>query len=197
MNYFGMVKIGITGSNNTGKSTLGYAITHALRSKGVRAELAQESVRDCPIGTKGQLTVEAQIWILGMQMQREQVLAHHEDVIICDKTSIDTFCYGQWAYKLNPSESNKNKLYVLEYLALHYAKTYDRLFLMPVSDEIHYRVWQEGVDHRREIDVLIREVLGKNNIPFTELKAPLNERPQELLSILYGENLIPGVKVAD
>lgn len=165
-----MVKIGITGSNNTGKTTLAYKLTTALMEQGHKADCAHESVRYCPIGTKGKTLVESQIWIFAEQMQIDEVIGTHKDIIVCDKTAIDTLAYGIWAFEQNPSDKQRNRLVALEYMASKYAETYDKLFLLPVLKNIHYHKWVEGVDHRKRIDELVRKVLKDFKLEYTEIK---------------------------
>jgi nicotinamide riboside kinase len=184
------LKIGITGSNNTGKTTLSYELAATLRKNGNKADVAHESVKYCPQGVKDKTDIGSQVWIFGRQMQIEEVIAANEDIIICDKTAIDTYCYGKWAYLRNPTDDNHDKLYTLDKLTTYYSKTYDYLFLVPVNPEIHFNQWIKGVNHRDEIDNLIRERLKERKIGYIELKSPMKDRYSEILRILVKDKKI-------
>jgi len=184
------IKIGITGSNNTGKTTAAYDIVAKLRKRGNKADVAHESVRYCPKGVKERTDIGSQLWIFGRQMQIEEVMAAHEDITICDKTSIDTYCYGKWAYLKNPTPDNYTRLYLLDKLTLDYSKTYDYIFLLPIDKKIKYHQWIEGIDQRKEIDILIRNRLKEAKIKYIEIKAPLKDISSEILSILLKDKNI-------
>lgn len=165
------IKIGITGSNNTGKTSLAYALYLALKLGEYEAEIAHESVRECPIGAKQDTTPDSQLWILARQMQIETTHAHHDDFVISDKTPIDTLCYGIWGFRRmrNPPSDTEEKLRILRAFTEAYLPTYDYMFLLPVVPSIELKVWHPGVDHRAEIDKLIREIVMGLKVPVIEV----------------------------
>lgn len=177
-----MIKIGITGSNNTGKTTLAYKLATLFRVNSRRAEIAHESVRCCPLGTKSQASIESQIWIIGNQIKMEEELCASEDIVICDKTVVDTYCYGLWAFKKNSSHYNKKKLEVLQGLTQSWIKTYDLIFYLPISDKIPYKTWHNGVDHREALDNLIIKFLEKNQVNYHGLPLDFEQRIGKIMS---------------
>ena len=110
-------KIGITGSNNTGKTTLALGLTFELKKRGCKANFIYESARACPIGTKEKGTVESQLWILGKTMQLETLLEKKNQIVICDRTAVDIYGFGKFHYKKQPSEKNETKFFILNYMA--------------------------------------------------------------------------------
>jgi len=187
-------KIGITGSNNTGKSTLASALHVRLKTRNLAVEVAQESTRECPLGIKEQTTVESTIWIFARQAQIEVNAQEHDEIVIADKTAIDTLAYGKWTFNNldNPTENNQRLLTWLENSACEWAKTFDYLFYLPISDDIPFNFWQEGVDHRSDIDELIREILHEENLPFiTVLPVPVEARVDYIVNFMERTGTIP------
>lgn len=178
-------KIGITGSHNTGKTTLASSLVVALKSRNYRAYVASENVKNCSLGYKENATVSSQLWIFGSQVRLEELLANNEDIIICDKTVIDTYCYGRLAYEKDPTPTNERKLNILKNMTLQYAKTYDELFLVPINEEIPSSQWSEDVDDRQRIDEFLRDFLNSEKVPYTELKSSMQDRTKEVLRLLF------------
>jgi nicotinamide riboside kinase len=176
------MKIGITGTNNTGKTTLSYNLVGILRAAGHKAEISHESVRCCPLGTKKEASVKSQIWILGNQIKSEEELTANEDIVICDKTAIDTFCYGLWAFQKNPNMLNKSKLKCLKSLAVIWAKTYNVIIYLPPVKSISYNKWHNNIDHRVVLDNYILEFLHENNIEYYKVSEDFNLRNEEVLN---------------
>jgi GTPase SAR1 family protein len=176
------MKIGLTGTNNTGKTTLSYNLVGQLRTEGYKAEISHESVRCCPLGTKGEASVGSQIWILGNQIKSEEELSANEDIVICDKTAIDTFCYGLWAFRKAPNMLNKSKLNYLESLAAVWAKTYDVIFYLPPVKNISYKKWHNNIDHRKILDDYILDFIQQNNIEYYQVSEDFGLRKAEVLN---------------
>lgn len=176
------MKIGLTGTNNTGKTTLSYNLVGALRAAGHKAEISHESVRCCPLGTKKEASVSSQLWILGNQIKSEVELSSNEEIVICDKTAIDTFCYGLWSFKKDPSKANRNKLTCLKSLAVEWAKTYNTIFYLPPAKDISYNRWHNNIDHREFLDKYILEFMHENNIKFHKVTEDFSRREEEVLN---------------
>lgn len=179
------MKIGITGTNNTGKTTLSYDLAGTLRAAQYKAEISHESVRCCPLGTKTEASVCSQIWILGNQIKSEVELSTNEDIVICDKTAIDTFCYGLWAYNKNPNVQNRNELECLKSLAIEWTKTYNVIFYLPPVKNILYNRWHSDIDHREILDNFILKFMHENNIEYYRVSEDFNLRKEEILNKIW------------
>lgn len=162
------MKIGITGSNNTGKSTLASTLHASLKERGIRAVIVEESVRESPLGSKERTTVEATAWIMLRQIQREIVAEHYDDFVIGDRTTIDSYAYALWSFKELEGESIKKRSLLdwLAKVARDWAKTYSCILYLPVLPNLRVNTWHEGIDHRNQVDQNILETLAAWRLPY-------------------------------
>lgn len=188
------LKVGITGTNNTGKSTLANAMHVALKERGVRADVAHESVRECPLGTKGLTSVESAAWILLRQMQIEIVGLYHDDVLLADKTALDTLAYGEWCVTQEGGK-NRDGQHLIEWLsrtALEWSLSYDCLLYLPVGEGTAPPAWHQGVDHQAAIDRLILQYLQELPVPQVSVGCgDLQERLGVALDFLSRNAMLP------
>lgn len=128
------MKIGIMGTHGAGKTTYAGELAAKLRKRfpdssvGVLHEIA----RTCPFSLNKKSSVEAQMWLYHSQVAAEIEMADKYDILVCDRTVLDTVVYGHHA---GFGE------FVGEYLytALSHLDTYDFLYWMqaafkPVDD---------------------------------------------------------------
>jgi len=87
------MKIALIGTHGVGKTTLCFDLAARLKRRGVDVEIVREIARSCPLPINQQTTVEAQEWILHTQMAAEIEAAAHYEVILCDRSALDNYCY--------------------------------------------------------------------------------------------------------
>jgi len=87
------MKIALIGSHGVGKTTLCYELAALLKRRNVDLEIVREVARRCPLPINQETTVTAQEWILHTQVAMEiEAKAAHE-VVICDRSLLDNYCY--------------------------------------------------------------------------------------------------------
>lgn len=90
--------IALSGTHGTGKSTLAYKLATLLKEQGFSVILVDELARECPFKINQGSSGDAQWWILAAQIKRELELKGKYDVVICDRTVIDTLAYAYATY---------------------------------------------------------------------------------------------------
>jgi len=87
------MKIGLMGSHGVGKTSLCLQLTAELKSRGVDVEMVREIARACPLPINQETSVQAQEWILHTQIAEELVASQQHDVVVCDRSLLDHYCY--------------------------------------------------------------------------------------------------------
>jgi nicotinamide riboside kinase len=87
------MKIAMIGSHGVGKTTLCFELAAELKRRGADVEMVREVARSCPLPINQETTSSAQSWILHTQIAAEiQATAAHE-VVLCDRSVLDNYCY--------------------------------------------------------------------------------------------------------
>ncbi len=89
----GAMKLGLIGTHGVGKTTLAYDVCALLKKTGRNVELVTEVVRRCPLPHNEATTLEAQLWILHVQIAAELEAASRAPVVLCDRSVLDNYCY--------------------------------------------------------------------------------------------------------
>lgn len=88
-----IMKLALIGTHGIGKTTLCFELAARLKRRNTDVEMVREVARGCPLPINQQTTVAAQEWILHMQMASEiEAQAEHE-VVLCDRSVLDNYCY--------------------------------------------------------------------------------------------------------
>jgi len=116
------MKIAISGTHGTSKTTLAFAKATALKLANPTKTVAllQEVAAECPLPINRNTTMESQLWILGQQLKREIELAARFDILVCDRTIFDTLAYTHY---VDPKLGQD-----LFRALLPYARTYDTIY---------------------------------------------------------------------
>lgn len=120
------LKIGITGLNNVGKTSVAAGVARLLENKW-RTSLVSDSFRVLA----PRVDFAANLEMLFLQFVSEVDASMRSDVIVCDRTLIDNFIF----MKMRNTE-NEDMLRFLEPLVVRYARSYDRLFYLSPGNEI-------------------------------------------------------------
>lgn len=184
---FKRLKVGITGTHGTGKTSLAHSLVGHLKELGFNAGYIREFVRDCPlpVGTEKENSAAAQTWILCRQLIEELEAAHKYDILICDRTVIDNYAYFLWNLRAGRL-ANESLQKIAAEIFENWAHSYDIILRLPITVPLSpdgFRstdmVWQ------KEIDTIIREILSAKNIKHHIIKiAPNNVRVDEILKLL-------------
>jgi len=89
------MKIGICGTQGTGKSTEAYELCLNYKKKhpDKTVGLFLEAVVHCPLEKDKVATQESELWMFGKQLEHEIYMSTKYDVVICDRTILDAIPY--------------------------------------------------------------------------------------------------------
>ena len=92
-----MKKIGIMGAQGTGKTTLMLKIASGIKSENpaLTVNILPEVARKSPGKINKQSSEKNQIWIHLMQHCTEIEIEMNSDVIVCDRTVLDSLVYAK------------------------------------------------------------------------------------------------------
>jgi nicotinamide riboside kinase len=117
------MKVSLIGTHGVGKTTLCFDLAARLKRRNVDLEVVREVARRCPLPINQQTTVAAQEWILHTQIVWEIEAASGHEVVICDRSVLDNYCYLVHAAGSVP---------VWERMLDHWLATYDLLIHVPL-----------------------------------------------------------------
>ncbi len=180
------MKIGLTGTHGIGKTSLAFALVGELKSRGVKAGMIREFVRECPLpaGTEENNSAEAQAWILARQIAEEIEAASRFDVVVCDRTAIDNYAYFLWAReKFGCSKEIEN---FCKAIFENWSKTYDFVFkLEPAFNPQNDGFRSTNPDWQMQIDRIVNENISKLGINARKLELKANrERADDVLRVV-------------
>ena len=87
------LKVAIVGAHGQGKTTLCHALVAELKRMGANAVLARESARESHYLLRQRIEPAMEIEILGLQLVEEVRANLDADVVICDRSVLDTVAY--------------------------------------------------------------------------------------------------------
>lgn len=87
--------IAITGTHGTGKTTLSFQLAAEYKKLGANVKIIQEVARSCPFPLNEHMTRETALWIYHEHSKKELEACRDHDVVICDRTSFDSFVYAE------------------------------------------------------------------------------------------------------
>ena len=114
--------IAITGTHGTGKTTFSFCLAMYYKQQGANVKIIQEVARSCPFPLNDKMTRETAMWIYHEHSRKELEAKKDHDIIICDRTSYDSFVYAE-----------SLKIYFFEYIeqqAKQHLNSYDKLFFI-------------------------------------------------------------------
>jgi len=113
----------------------------ALEAKkaGQSCKIVQEVVRSCPYPINEGMSREACLWVYHEQVKKEVEAKQKHEVVICDRSAIDSFVYAKVKNCLNLEDPYMLSCYEA---AQSWMETYDQIFFVvpdefkPVSDGV-------------------------------------------------------------
>jgi len=150
------MKIALVGSHGVGKTTLCFELAAALKRRNADVEMVREVARRCPLPIN-------QEWILHTQIAWEIDAAANSEVVLCDRSVLDNYCYLVHA---------AGSLRAWESFIDHWLPTYDVLVHVPVFDHPSY----DGVravdpSFQQLIDVLLEGMIAARGLTPLRLEA--------------------------
>ena len=181
------IKIGITGTHGTGKTSLAHSLVGHLKELGFNAGYIREFVRDCPlpVGTEKENSIPAQAWILCRQLIEELEAVHKYDILVCDRTVIDNYAYFLWNLRVGRPASEELQKIAASILDSS-AHTYDFIIKLPITIQLSVDGFRStDAQWQREIDSIITELLAAKNVKHNTIRiAPNSTRVIDILKIL-------------
>lgn len=145
--------IAITGTHGTGKTTLSFLLAAEYKKLGANVKIIQEVARSCPFPLNDKMTVETAHWIYYEHSKKELEACHDHDIVICDRTSFDSFVYAEYLdldINVNLKECAKSHLF-----------DYDNLYLVIPDIELKSDgIRSQEPKFQTEIDYMFRKEIN-------------------------------------
>jgi nicotinamide riboside kinase len=153
------MKVALIGSHGVGKTTLCYELAARLKRRNADVEVVREVARRCPLPINQETTVASQEWILHTQIAWEIEATALHDVVLCDRSVLDNYCYMVHAVGSQP---------MWERLLDHWLATYDLLVQVPLWSRPPF----DGVraidpEFQRQVEILLEGMIAARGLrPF-------------------------------
>ncbi|QRI72675.1 AAA family ATPase [Bradyrhizobium sp. PSBB068] len=160
------IKIGITGTHSTGKSTFFDALEQELKRSGLIVCRISDIARAAlslgfPILTKH--TFESTLWIMAECMRRETEASLTSDVILVDRPVIDALGYLRAALQVSHRELDERRLDELATIVKAHTPDYDLLIATFLDKSVE-------IGKGRDPDTEFRDAAGRHiNMLVSEL----------------------------
>lgn len=163
------MKVAIIGTHGTGKTTLAYSVTGELKKKGYHATMLTEVARRCPFPINDKTSLKTEQWIMSRQISEEIEARERNKVVVCDRSVLDTYCYGFNSYGNND---------FLDSIVKQWIPSYDVLFRTPIMKR--YKLVNDGFRStnkrfQRRMDQILEEQLKQREVEYIELPKKLSK----------------------
>ncbi len=150
------MKIALVGSHGVGKTTICFELAALLKRRNVDVEMVREVARRCPLPINEQTTVAAQEWILHTQICDEIEAGSRHEMVLCDRSVLDNYCYLVHAAGGSP---------VWERMLDYWLPSYDLLVSVPIWTHPTYD-GVRSVDTRfqEQIDLLLEGMISARGL---------------------------------
>lgn len=161
--------IAITGTHGTGKTTLSFQLAAEYKKLGANVKIIQEVARSCPFPLNEKMTRETALWIYHEHSNKELEACKDHDVVICDRTSFDSFVYAEAMKLLVDSDIYRERFAAVECL-----EKYDKLYF--VRPDESFSLKDDGIrnvdpNFQNEIDGIFFRTFEKNFTKYTLVKS--------------------------
>lgn len=170
------MKIGITGSFGTGKTTLSKLVAGRKKYK----LLSESPLQAFQIGLSmnKQADTECEVYIFGKQIEME---INAKDNYVADKCFIDLFAYAEYLFP-----EDKSLLDVLEKITDNAVKKYDIIIYLPSGE---FPIEDDGlrpidVGFQKAVDKNILDYLLKNKIKYYRVVGDKESRYKQVLGLI-------------
>ncbi|MEO8430461.1 MAG: AAA family ATPase [Acidobacteriota bacterium] len=154
------MKVAFIGTHGVGKTTLCFELAALLKKRDKIVEMVREVARFCPLPINRDTTVAAQSWILHTEIAEELVAENKAEVVICDRSVLDNYCY------LLQTGKHPN----LEPLVRWWTGTYGLLIKVPIVGSMMFDGLRDvDAAFQRVVDEKIDEVVADWGVPVVRL----------------------------
>jgi len=183
------VKIALSGSASTGKTTLANAISEKLNILAI-PEFAREVAKDMKVKNLREMTPLQSFEFQTRVFERKKKLEEQTETFIADRSTADNLAYYlRWACR--DIEDGRNKAYVD--WCINHLKTYDLVVLLPWNaiplEDDGFR--SAKVYYQYEIHCLTRGILVDNNIKHYIMTETDPDERVLILENLFTNNICP------
>jgi nicotinamide riboside kinase len=155
------MKIAFIGTHGVGKTTLCFELAALLKKRDRIVEMVHEVARVCPLPINRDTTTDAQSWILHTEIASELAAQHKAEIVICDRSVLDNFCYLLHA----------GRAPLLEPLVKWWTATYQLLIKVPIVSPPGFDGLRDtDTAFQRSIDEKIESTLAEWQIPALRLE---------------------------
>ena len=156
------MKVAFIGTHGVGKTTLCFELAALLKKRDKVVEMVREVARFCPLPINRDTTVAAQSWILHTEIAEELVAENKAEIVICDRSVLDNYCYLLQTGR-HPE---------LEPLVRWWTGTYQLLVKVPIVDKPLFDGLRDvDVTFQRAVDHKIDDVLADWDVGVLRLDA--------------------------
>ena len=176
------MKVALIGTHGVGKTTLCYELAARLKRRNVDVEMVREVARRCPLPINQETTLDAQEWILHTQVALELEAAARHEMVVCDRSALDNYCYMVHA---------AGSLDAWERMLDRWLPTYDLLVHVPIWSRPTYdgvRAIDPGF--QEQIELLLDGMVAVRGL--RPLRLAVEDRPRWARCIL--ERLLPKIE---
>ena len=154
------MKIAFIGTHGVGKTTLCFELAALLKKRDKVVEMVREVARFCPLPINRDTTVAAQSWILHTEIAEELAAEGKAEIVICDRSVLDNYCYLL--------QTGKHPM--LEPLVKWWTTSYQLLIKVPIVGSLQFDGLRD-VDSafQRTVDETIDRVLDEWAFPVHRL----------------------------
>lgn len=146
------IKVAFIGSHGVGKTTLCYEIAARLKRRDLRVDMVKEVARKCPLPINKESTIDAQAWILHMQIAMEIEASVDNDIVVCDRSALDNYAYLVASCGRQP---------VYDLLVRSWFPSYDLAVWVPITETPRFDgVRDTDLRFQERIDRLISELIA-------------------------------------
>jgi nicotinamide riboside kinase len=154
------MKFAFIGTHGVGKTTLCFELAALLKKRDRVVEMVHEVARFCPLPINRETTTDAQSWILHSEIAAELAAAHKAEIVICDRSVLDNYCYML----------QTGKAPMLEPVVRWWTDTYQLLIKVPIVSPPGYDGLRDtDTVFQRKIDETIESVLAEWDVPAVRL----------------------------
>jgi len=145
------MKVAFIGTHGVGKTTLCFELAALLKKRDKVVEMVREVARFCPLPINRDTTVAAKSWILHTEIAEELVAENKGEIVICDRSVLDNYCYLL--------QTGKHPM--LEPLVKWWTGTYQLLIKVPIVGSLQFDGLRD-VDSafQRKVDETIDGILS-------------------------------------
>lgn len=154
------MKFAFIGTHGVGKTTLCFELAALLKKRDRVVEMVHEVARFCPLPINRETTTDAQSWILHTEIASELEAQHKAEIVICDRSVLDNYCYLLQA----------GRAPMIEPLVRWWTATYDLLIKVPIVSPPGFDGLRDtDTAFQRKIDETIETTLAEWDFPAVRL----------------------------